>query len=169
MAIEQLEAGLGEGPCSHSLATGQLIPVPDLEAARETYPRFVPRALEIGVRSVYAVPMSHRSQQVGALNLISRAPVVLSHEEVAVAQMLADVTMSYIANSRMLQETTTLSAHLRQALDSRVVIEQAKGTLAERRGIGLSEAFERMRAHSRSNSRKIHDVARDVLTGTLDL
>jgi GAF domain-containing protein len=167
--VEALEAELGEGPCSHSMATGQLIRVPDLLKAEERYPHFVPKAVAAGVRSVHAVPMSFRSELIGSLDLISRQPMALSPDELAVAQLLADVTISYLANSRLLEEISTTAANLQYALDSRVSIEQAKGILAERHGIGVDEAFHRMRAHARSTSTKLIDVAAQVAAGDLQV
>lgn len=167
--VEDLEVELGEGPCSQSMGTGALIAVPDLHAAVEDYPRFVPRALELGARSVHAVPMVHQRQHVGSMDIIAREPIALDAPQLGIAQLLADVAMSYIANSRLLEEATTTAMHLQRALDSRVAIEQAKGALAERHGITPIEAFERMRAHARSNRIRLSDVAADVIDGRLRL
>ncbi len=167
--VEQLEAELREGPCVNALAAGEIIPVPDLAEVRDRYPRFVPRAMEAGIHAIYALPMTVRSQRIGALDIVMREPRVLTDDQVATAQLLADVTMSYIANSRMLEKSTTLSEHLKRALESRVIIEQAKGTLAERHRIDATDAFERIRGHARTNRLRIHDVARDVMTGAVQL
>lgn len=167
--VEQLEAELGEGPCAHAMASGYLIPVPDLRTVQDRYPQFVPAALDAGVQSVYALPLTVRTERVGAFDVVSREPIVLTDEQVAVAQLMADVTISYIANSRLVHKLSATTAHLQRALDSRVVIEQAKGTLAERHGIDVTQAFERMRNAARSSQRKLADVAVDVLRGTLEL
>lgn len=167
--VEALEAELGEGPCSHSMSTGRQIPVPDLEDAHATYPSFTPRALDAGVRSVHAIPMTVKTEQVGSLNIVNAEPLALSVEDLATAQMLTDVGISYIANSRLLGQQTVLSQQLQQALDTRVLLEQAKGALSERHGISVEEAFERIRSHARTNRTKVQEVARQVLTGELRL
>jgi GAF domain-containing protein len=151
------------------MMTGALIAVPDLRAAVEDYPRFAPQALDLGVRSVHAVPLIHQRTHVGSLDIINREPMALDVEQLGIAQLLADVTMSYIANSRMVEEATTTAQHLQRALDSRVAIEQAKGILVERYGITPTEAFERLRHHARSNRIRLLDVAEQVITGDLRL
>jgi GAF domain-containing protein len=165
--VEELEAELGEGPCSKSMRTGRQVPVPDLAAAQDEFPQFAPRALQAGVRSIHAIPMTVKTEQVGSLNVIAMRPLALSVEDLATAQLLTDVAISYIANSRLLGEQTLLAEQLQRALDSRVLLEQAKGTLAERHGISPEEAFERLRAHARREREKVQDIARRVLTGEL--
>jgi GAF domain-containing protein len=167
--VEQLESDLGDGPCAVALVSGLVVEVPDLEDALDEHPHFAPAALAAGVRGVYGIPMTIRSRSVGALNIISRDRLVLTASELATAQLLADVTMSYTANSRMLEESTELAGHLQRALDSRVVIEQAKGVLSERHGVGIEPAFERMRRHARSNRMPIHQVAEAVTDRSLSL
>jgi GAF domain-containing protein len=167
--VETLEAELAEGPCSEALATGEQILVPDLAAASDRYPRFVPRALDAGVKAIHALPMSLRSETVGSIDLIALEPVDLTASQIATAQMLADVTISYLANSRAFTETSQLASQLQHALDSRIVIEQAKGVLSERRGVTVSEAFEVMRRHARNNHLKLHAVAEQVIRGELQL
>jgi GAF domain-containing protein len=167
--VEELEVELGEGPCTHAVATGQQIPVPDLRTAADRYPRFVPAALEAGVAAIHALPMAVGGEIVGSLDVVKREPGPLALEDLATAQLLADVGISYIANSRLLQERSELADQLQRALDSRVVLEQAKGVLSERHGIDLSEAFERIRAHARSRRRKVGEVSREVLSGELEL
>jgi GAF domain-containing protein len=167
--VEQLEAELAEGPCTDALASGEQLMYPDLAAAEERYPRFVPRALEAGVRSVHAVPMSSRGETIGSLNLISLEVQELTSAQLSIAQMLADVTVSYLGNSRLLESQTKLAAQLQSALDSRVVIEQAKGKVSERSGISVTDAFEVMRRYARNNGLKLHAVAAAVIRGDLDL
>jgi transcriptional regulator with GAF, ATPase, and Fis domain len=164
-AIEALEVELAEGPCTESMTTGQQITVPDLEDATERYPRFAPKALDAGARSIHAVPLTVRVEQIGALNLIATEQIDLTAEQLSTAQLLADVGVSYIVNSRVLASTSELARQLQHALDSRVVLEQAKGVLAERHGITVTEAFQRLRAHARSRGAKLHEVAQDVVAG----
>ena len=167
--VEALEAELREGPCTEGMITGSQIACPDLAQVADRYPRFVPRALEAGVQSIHAVPMTIRVEQVGSLNVIAKEVLALDAAQLATAQLLADVTMSYLGNSRAFSAKSKLADQLQAALDSRVVIEQAKGKLSERRGTDVSTAFEVMRRYARSNGLKLHDVAGAIVRGDLDL
>jgi hypothetical protein len=166
--VEELEVELEEGPCTDALRTGEQVLAPDLASLEEVYPRFVPRALAEGVRSIHALPMAARSEQIGSMDVIALEPLDLDPAQLRTAQMLADVTVAYLVNSQTLARTSQLAAQLQGALDSRVVIEQAKGILAERHAITLSAAFERLRSHARGAGRKVHDVAAEITSGSLD-
>lgn len=167
--IEELEAELREGPCSDALRFGVVQAAPDLAAAREQYPRFVPRAVEAGVRAVHGVPMAAPSGTLGALDLINLEVRHLGEEELAAAQMLGDVTSAYVTNARVLGASQALATQLQRALDTRVVLEQAKGVLKERHDIPIAEAFDRLRGHARRNRQPIREVAEAVLDGGLDV
>jgi GAF domain-containing protein len=167
--VEKLEVELAEGPCTDSLRTGEQILAPDLAAHVERYPKFVPAALEAGVRSVHALPMTARMEPLGALDLIARDPVPLTANHLTTAQMLADVAIAYLVNTRTYEEKTRLAEQLQGALDSRVLIEQVKGMLAERHGIPLNDAFTRVRTYARRRGLKLRVVAEQVLRHELDL
>ena len=167
--VEELEAELAEGPCTDSMNTGEQIVVPDIAQEVERYPRFAPRAMEAGVHGIHGLPLTLRVEQVGSLNVIAMRPVDLTAADLATAQVLADVTVSYLANSRAFADATRLASQLQHALDSRVVIEQAKGKLSERRGVTVTEAFETLRRYARNNGIKMHDVATAVMRDELDL
>ena len=167
--VEELEAKLHEGPCTDCLQSGTYLAFPDLEAAAERYPRFVPRALEAGVRSIHALPMTVRTEHIGSLNVIALEPLDLSAEQISTAQLLADVAVSYLANSRSFESTSKLAAQLQHALDSRIIIEQAKGMLSERRGTSVNEAFDLLRGYARSNHLKLHDVSAALVRGDLEI
>ena len=169
LVVETLEVELDEGPCTDALASGQQVPVPDLAPTRERYPRFTPAALEAGVHAVHAFPLSVRGEPLGALDVIALERVALNPAQMAMTQMLADVTIAYLTSSRALREKSQLAAQLQRALDSRVLIEQAKGVLAERHRITVTEAFERLRGHARRSGTKLGDVVAAVLRGDLDL
>lgn len=169
MIVERLEADLHEGPCSECLQVGTYVAVPDLEQAADRYPRFVPAALEAGVRAIHALPMTARTEVIGSLNVIATEVLELTAEQISTAQMLSDVAVSYISNSRAFENTSKLASQLQHALDSRIVIEQAKGILSERRSVPVNESFELLRSYARSNHLKLHDVAGAVVRGDLDL
>lgn len=168
-AVERAEVDLAEGPCVMAVRTGRQVLVPDLGEVRDEYPRFVPRALDAGIHAVHALPMTSRTEVVGALDIVATEPTTLSHAELATAQALADVTMAYLSNSRAREATTRLAAQLQHALDSRVLVEQAKGMLAERHREPPQAAFERLRGHARRSRTSVQAVAQQVLAGELDL
>lgn len=167
--VERLEAELGEGPCVRALRAGAVVVEPDLRQAADRYPQFVPQALAAGVQSVHALPLSGRGEMVGAVDIVHREPLVLPAGDIAVAQMLADVAVSYIFAVRLHEESSKLATQLQRALDTRVVIEQAKGILAERHGEGMPQAFERLRRHARGGNATVRDVAAEVVRGSLRL
>lgn len=166
---ERAEVECGEGPCVEALRSGAFVAVPDLEASQDRYPAFASQALPAGIRSVHGVPLSGRGELVGVLNIVHDEPLDLEAGDVATAQMLADVAVSYILSVRMNEESSKLASQLQRALDTRVVIEQAKGMLAERHGEALTQAFERLRRHARSNNVTVRDVAAAVVTAELRL
>ena len=169
LVVEKLEVVLGEGPCTDALALGQQVPVPDLAETRDRYPRFTPAALDAGVHAVHAFPLSVRNEPLGALDVIALDRVALTAPQMAMTQILADVTIAYLTSSRALRERSRLAAQLQRALDSRVLIEQAKGVLSERHGITVTEAFERLRGHARGTGTKLDEVVAAVLRGDLSL
>lgn len=168
-AIENLEVELAEGPCVECVRTGRPVLVPDLRDVEDRYPRFTPKALDANAGAIHALPLTGRGELLGALDIVNREPVRLSETDLATAQMLADVAVSYIFAVRLHEQSNALAAQLQTALDVRVVIEQAKGVLAERHGEGMHAAFERLRRHARSNRIPVRAVAQQTLDGSLRL
>ena len=112
--------------------------------------------------------MRLRGQIIGALNLFRTETGSLSDDDVIVAQALADIATIAILQNRTAVETRDLNAQLTTALSSRIVIEQAKGMIAERQRIPVDEAFNRLRRHARNHNLRLADVARDTVAGTVD-
>lgn len=166
--IEGLQIELGEGPCLSAYRSGQVVSVPDL-ATDERFRRFSPRALAEGMTAVQSFPLKTADHCVGALNLYAATPATVDESDTELGLLLADVCTTYIVTSQTLAASQKLAGQLQRALDSRVVIEQGKGMLAEQLGVSVDEAFEILRRHARSNGRKLHDVASDVVTGSLKL
>lgn len=167
-SVEGLEVELEEGPCVECVRVGHPVIVPDLAAAADRYPSFVPRALEAGAGAIHALPMTGHGELVGSLNIVSLEPTELSETQLSTARMLADVAVSYIFAIRLHEETSQLAGQLQNALDARVVIEQAKGMLAERHQESLRDAFERLRRHARSRSAPVREIARQVVEDRLE-
>ena len=167
--VETLEVELGEGPCVECIRTGHPVLVPDLAQVVDRYPEFAPRAMDAGARAIFGLPLTGRGEMLGSLNIVRTEPGHVPSVELAIAQMLADVSVSYIFAVRMHEEKSRLADQLQSALDSRVIIEQAKGVLAERHGESMDRAFERLRRQARSSQRKLRTVALEVIEDRLQI
>jgi len=165
--IELFELQHDEGPCLDAFRTG--IPVHDsmTEETDTRWPRFAPHARDVGFRSVSALPMRLRTQVIGALNLFSTAPELLSPENQQVAQALADVATIGILQERALGDGHVVTSQLEAALQSRVLIEQAKGMVAEHNHVSIDDAFNLLRGYTRKQNRLLRQTANDIIDGTL--
>lgn len=161
--LELLQLQASEGPCLDCYETRRPVVNTDLSEAHP-WPMFGPAALASGFRSVHAFPMRLRDDAIGALNLFSRGGVRFEDADVQVVQALADIATIAILQERALARAETLSDQLQAALDSRIVIEQAKGALSRIHGVGVDEAFALLREQARSSNRRLGDVAAEVLT-----
>jgi GAF domain-containing protein len=165
--LELFELQSQEGPCLDCHRTGEAVLNEDLATVNGRWPAFAPVALDAGFRSVHAIPMRLRGTTIGALNLFSTHVGSLSDDDVRAGQALADMATISILQHRVALEAQTVNAQLNQALTNRVVIEQAKGVLAERAGLEMADSFDRLRRHSRSNNLRLVDVAQALIDGTL--
>lgn len=166
--LELFELQANEGPCFDCLQSGRAVVDGDLRDAAERWPRFTAEALDAGFHSTSALPMRLRHTVIGALNLFRETPGPLSAEDVVVAQAFADVATIAILQHRAAAEAQRLNDQLTTALNSRIVIEQAKGVLAERAGIDVGAAFERLRSHARNHNLRLVEVAHAVVEGRLN-
>ena len=167
--VELFELQSQEGPCLDCYRSGQAVVNHDLAADGGRWPGFAAVALEAGFRSADAVPMRLRSQIIGALNLFRSEPGALSDSDVIVAQALADVATIALLQHRTALAAEVVNEQLTGALNSRILIEQAKGILAERHQLDMEQAFIRLRSHARNNNRRLSDLAHEIVHGTLDL
>jgi GAF domain-containing protein len=161
--LELFELQCQEGPCYDCYQTGALIVAPDLTAADGRWPHFAAESLAAGFRSVHAVPMRLRGTTIGALNLFRQETGALDEADAQAAQALADVATIAILQNRALLAAQVVNEQLQNALHSRIVIEQAKGVVAERSGIDVEKAFTLLRAYARNHGRRLADVAHDVI------
>ena len=148
-----------QGPCLECVRTGTAVVSGDLEADRLRWPLFASFAVEAGFRSVAALPMRLREQTIGGLNLFDDRAVPVPPDDQRLAQALADVATIGILQQRSAQRSTMLAEHLQRALNSRIVIEQAKGVLAERNGMSMEAAFDSLRTYARDQNLKLTDLA----------
>jgi hypothetical protein len=173
-----LDAGLGgrleeleHGAVAEALRTGE--PVHRTDPSTERAPTWAPAlGLPSGKATLLAVPLQRRAERTdrtGVLTLLRGAPPSLGADEVAAVRALADVAAATLAAVRELDAGRTLAGQLQHALDSRVLIEQAKGAVAARHALDVEEAFQRLRRYARNNHRPLRDVAREVLEGRITL
>jgi GAF domain-containing protein len=166
--LELFELQAQEGPCLDCHRTGQPVLNQHLATANNRWPRFAPEALTAGFHTVHALPMRLRGTIIGALNLFHTHPGDMRQEDIAAAQAMADVATIAILQHRATHEAQVLNEQLNHALNSRIVIEQAKGMLAERLDIDLEAAFTRLRNHARNHNLRLVDLAHNITNGTLD-
>lgn len=171
--LELFQLQNDEGPCLECFRTGAAVTAVDLSAEADRWPRFVAQADRSGFAAVQALPMRLRDEVVGALNLFRTNPGPFDPVGTPIAQALADVATISLLQQRSTQRSNILNEQLQNALNSRVLIEQAKGKLAERQGIDMEQAFTALRSYARSHNRRLSDIARafisdsEPLTGLL--
>jgi hypothetical protein len=144
--LELFELQSQEGPCLDCYRSGQPVVNQDLATVDGRWPR---------------------GQVIGALNLFHIEPGEMRHADVEAAQALADVATIAILSNRAAQEFQLVNEQLTEALNSRILIEQAKGMVAERMGLDMEGAFKVLRNHARNHNLKLHDVAQSVIDGSL--
>ncbi len=157
--LELFEVQNREGPCLDAFHSKTPVSAPDIQADIDRWPQFAPRVVAAGFCSVYAVPMRLRGEVIGSLNVFGRQVGELSVDDLRIVQALVDVATIGLLQERAIRRGEVLTEQLQGALNSRVVIEQAKGALAQLRGVSVDEAFDLMRGFARRNGRKLSAVA----------
>ena len=155
-----------EGPCLDCYRTGRPVQATDLAAEARRWPRFAAAAQRAGFTAVQALPMRLREQVIGALNLFRADAGAFAPGDVRVGQALADVATISLLHERNVRLSDTLNEQLQTALNSRVVIEQAKGKLAERLGLDMDQAFSLLRKYARTRNLRLSDLAQAVIDGS---
>jgi transcriptional regulator with GAF, ATPase, and Fis domain len=161
--LELFQLQADQGPCVDCYSSGQPVSVADIQAEAARWPAFVPTALDAGFASVHAVPMRAAGIVMGALNLFGTHPGELNDADLLVAQ-----TLAHIASVAILQEhaptPSTVMPQLRNALTSRILVEQAKGFLRETLDVSVEQAFQLLRGYARTHGEHLTDVARRLMT-----
>ncbi|GLZ38059.1 GAF and ANTAR domain-containing protein [Actinokineospora sp. NBRC 105648] len=167
--LEQFAVEINDGPCVECTRRGVPVTCADLEVEARRWPRFAAAARECGFRAAHALPMRLRKQTIGALSLLGAQPGSLEGDQLGLGQALADVATIAILQQRSIEHGDRLSSQLQTALNTRVVIEQAKGVLAQRAALSMDEAFALLRGHARARSQRLVDLATAVVANTADL
>jgi transcriptional regulator with GAF, ATPase, and Fis domain len=167
--VEVIQLSAEAGPCVESFLTGRVVSVPDVGTSPEEWSRFREAALAQGFASVHAVPLRLRETTIGTLNLLRDTVGELESQDQTAAQAFADVATIGILHERSLRETAVLAEQLEGALNSRIVIEQAKGVVAFTRGVPIDEAFRLIRQYARSQQLGISHVAARIVDRSMRL
>lgn len=165
--LELFELQTEQGPCLECFQTGEVVTHDDLTTAVTRWPRFAPEAIASGFLSVHALPMRLRGNVIGALNLFHADAHGLTDEGLEAARAFANIATIAILQYRATVEADQLIDQLNTALNTRILIEQAKGVVSERRQIGMEDAFAALRGYARNNNLRLADVAAAVVAGTL--
>ncbi|WP_222196203.1 GAF and ANTAR domain-containing protein [Modestobacter italicus] len=165
--VELFELQHDEGPCLDAFRTGEQVTKVDEAAMRGAWPTFTARLSEAGFASAQAIPLRLQTQVIGALNVFRVAPGALSAADMKLARALADVATVAIVQQRVLDAREQLAEQLQEALTSRIRVEQAKGILAERSGVGVDAAFTLMRTHARRSGLPLRQVVDAVISGAV--
>ncbi|MET0161396.1 MAG: GAF and ANTAR domain-containing protein [Microbacteriaceae bacterium] len=161
--VESMQLSAEAGPCIESFSTGRIVSVPSIAEVPAAWSAFRDSALAQGFTTAHAIPMRLRQTTIGTLNLMNVASEPLGAEAIMAGKALADVATIGILQERALRESGALSAQLQTALDSRVVIEQAKGVVAQTHDVTIERAFEIIRSYARQHRSSLGDVARAVV------
>jgi GAF domain-containing protein len=163
--LELFQLQTDQGPCVDCFRTGQPVSVADVPSAGR-WPRFTAAAAEVGFAAVHALPMRLRDEVIGALNLFDTNPGALDEGRLRVGQALADVATIGLLQERAIRHRDVLTEQLQSALTSRILIEQAKGVLAERLHLDMANAFVVLRGGARNQNRRLTELAQAIVDGS---
>ncbi|GLY17915.1 GAF and ANTAR domain-containing protein [Kineosporia rhizophila] len=153
-----------EGPCRDCFRQGAAVSAADLRRAETRWPRFAPAALQAGFASVQAFPLRLRQQVIGSVGLFGASAVAMAPADVRVVQALVDVATIGILQERQVRRGQVLTEQLQGALNSRIVIEQAKGVIAQARAVTIDEAFTMLRTYCRTHHLRLSETARLIVS-----
>jgi len=167
--VEMMQLGAEAGPCIESYFTGQPVIVTDIATSPPEWDRFRASAIEQGFGAVSALPLRLRETTIGTLNLFQNAPGPMDDDDLTAARAFADVATIGILHERSLRESNVVKEQLQNALNSRILIEQAKGVIAHKNTVSVDDAFTLLRSYARSNQRGIAEVAADIVNRRLSI
>jgi hypothetical protein len=168
--IEEMQYTFGEGPCVDAYQLDQVVAEPDLaDPAERRWPAFTPRVLAAGVRAVFAFPLRAGAVRLGALNLYRDTPGLLTGEQHADALVVADVAARWVLEAQAGAPPGMVAGELEAGADFHFAVHNAAGIVSVQKGISVTEALIRLRAHAFSSDRPLAQVARDVIARNLRL
>jgi transcriptional regulator with GAF, ATPase, and Fis domain len=167
--VEVMQLSAEAGPCIQAYFSGEAAILADIDKSPPEWSRFRASALEQGYLAVVALPLKLRETTIGTLNLFQDTVGLMSDEDITAAQAFADVATIGILHERSLRESNVVKQQLQNALNSRILIEQAKGVIAHSRTVSMDDAFRLLRTYARSNQMGIADVAADVVGRRLSI
>ena len=167
--VEVMQLDAGVGPCVECFATGEAISVADIALSGDAWPVFRAAALAQGYLSVHATPLRLRGTVIGTMNLFGTSIGALTRRDADVAQALADVATIGILQERLIRQSHVVADQLQRALDTRILVEQAKGVLAQAGGLGVDEAFRALRSYAREHNLVLRTVAEGVVNRRIDV
>lgn len=167
--LERVQENWQEGPCVDAVASAAPVAVPDIAAgdASKAWPDYTIAARAAGIQAVAGIPMLADEAAIGAVNLYDSQPRAWSAEDLRVATIFARIATGYLVHASAARQQQRTAEQLQQALDTRLIIEQAKGVLAVKRETTVDDAFETLRKYAREHRARIHDVAHAVVKGDL--
>ena len=161
--LELFELEGAQGPCLDAFSSGRPVQASAAES-RARWPVFAPEASEAGFQMMCAVPLRVRTDVIGALNLFRSTEEPFTGAEMDIAQAMAEMAAIGLIQERALRERSLLAEQLQAALNSRVIIEQAKGMLSEYLAMNVDDAFKLLRNYARDHNRKLSQVAGDIVS-----
>jgi transcriptional regulator with GAF, ATPase, and Fis domain len=165
VGLMQLRAG--EGPCIEAVTSRAVVSVEDVTEMHERWPVFAAAAGDSGFVSVHAIPLRLRGQTIGSLNLFRNHEGALNEADAVSAQALADVATISVLQERTISDSSIVRDQLQRALDTRVVIEQAKGVISHTHRLDMEAAFRLIRQHARATGTPLSEAAAGVVDGTI--
>jgi GAF domain-containing protein len=167
--VEVIQLDANAGPGLECFRTRAVVALPDVNAEPARWNDFVAVARANGIRSVYSIPLRLRETTIGTLTLMRQELGDFDSYDIRAAQALADVATIGILHERAVSDATSVRDQLQSALSSRVIIEQAKGVVAETAKVSMDTAFGRIRHYARSHQINLTDVAQQLVAGQLRL
>lgn len=165
--LEVFQVQRADGPCRDCYLDGAPVSAPDLREETDRWPSFAPAALQAGFVSVHAVPMRLRDQILGAMGLFGTTAGPLNPDDLSLGQALADVACVALLQDKVASDQKSVNEQLQTALSSRIVLEQAKGVLAQQGSLQMEEAFAVLRRYARDHNLRLTAVAEAVVARRL--
>ena len=165
-AIDERQYGLDQGPCLDAARGHEVFIVSDMRT-EERWPAYTPYAAEHGVLSSLSVPLPVQEEILGAINVYSREPATFDDDAVEIACRFASYAAVAIANAQLYKSASEAADHMRRAMESRAVIEQAKGILMAQRRCSSKEAFDLLVRSSQRQNIKLRALAERVVEGVV--